>query len=176
MTNPLQKLALAAGLSLGLAAVAAPQAQALSFINFTVTPDSGSLAGNTYRGNLSFDESGLANSGDETVALASFNFSFLGRTYTEVNDPFAIASFFDGNFLGIDYVFDDGNVSFSFLSGFFTQDLNDAFFVYDIAAGPSAGTGFGDVDYAPVPTPALLPGLVAMGAAALRRQRQGVEG
>jgi hypothetical protein len=171
MTKMFQKLVLAAGLSVGMAATWATQAQAISFFNFTVTPDSGPLNGAVYTGNFSFDGSGLSNSGDESVALSSFNFSFLGNTYSEADDPFAIAAFFDGNFLGIDYSFSDGTTAFSFLSGQFTQDINDAFFSYDIAAGPNVGAGFGDVSYTAVPTPALLPGLLGLGVAALRRRQ-----
>jgi hypothetical protein len=173
MTSTLQKLTVTTSLALSLCALNATQAQALSLYDFTVTPDFGTLTGNTYQGNFSFDDSGLTSSGEEEVALLSFNFlNFLGRTYTQADDPSAIASFFDGNFLGIDYFFSDTDVTFSFLSGVLTQDINDAFFSYDITAAPmSAGTG--NIAYTAVPTPALLPGLVGLGAALVRRKRRG---
>ncbi|NJL46693.1 MAG: PTPA-CTERM sorting domain-containing protein [Leptolyngbyaceae cyanobacterium SM2_5_2] len=170
MTSTLQKLSLAAGIALSVTAINAPQAEAITLFTFEVAPDSGSLLGQTFSGDFSFDDSGLVGSGDETVALSDFNFNFLGFNYTETDAFDSLAVFFDGQFLGIEYSFDDGDVAFSFIPGF--SAVNEASFAYNIASGPNQGTGFGDVDYNVVPTPALLPGLVGMGAMALRRKRE----
>lgn len=170
MTSTLQKLALAAGVALSFAAINASEAKAINLFTFEVAPDSGSLAGNTYFGDFSFDDSGLTGVGDEIVELSDFSFDFLGVNYTETDSFSSLAAFLDGTFLGIEYTFDDGNVEFSFLPGFFA--VNEAVFAYEIASGSNQGAGFGDVNYSVVPTPALLPGLVGMGAMALRRKRQ----
>ncbi len=170
MTSTLQKLALATGVALSVAAINAPQAEAISLFTFEVAPDSGPLAGNSYFGGFSFDDSGLVGAGDETVALSDFNFSFLGVNYTKTDGNSPLAAFFDGTFLGIEYTFDSVDVDFSFTPG--SSGVEEAFFTYDIASGPNAGAGFGDVNYSVIPTPALLPGLVGMGAMALRRKRE----
>jgi hypothetical protein len=170
MTLTLKKLVLAAGVTLSALSLNASQAEAVTLFTFEVIPDFGPLAGNTYVGDFSFDDSSLTGIGDETVSLSDFNFNFLGTTYTELDGFSSLAAFLDGKFLGIEYAFDDGNVDFAFIPGF--SAVNEAFFAYDIASGPNQGAGFGDVNYSVVPTPALLPGLVGMGAMALRRKRQ----
>ena len=172
---------IAATIAVGTIATTKP-VFAASVYSFKASPDSGSLTGQTFSGNVKFDDSVLSGSGEETVSLSDFNFSFLGNAFTLIDDPLAFAQFFNGDFLGVEY----GTTDFQLLSGldFFDpalSSINDAFFSYDVASG----AGFGDVSYklvatpptppAAVPTPALLPGLIGMGVAALRKRKQTVE-
>lgn len=107
---------------------------------FTVNINSGNLDGNTYNGSFSFDDSETPVTdfftGLQTRSLNTFNFNFEGTTY---NDPtLGKADFdFDKNFIGLTYI--DGASVFTFGSDFFTLDINDAFFTYDLS--DSQGTG-----------------------------------
>ena len=148
--------------------------------SFEVLPDSGPLAGDRFSGQVEFDDSVLTGVGDETVGLSDFSFSFLGNNFTPVDDPLAFAQFFDGTFLGLDYISTD----FQLLSGIDIfepafSSIDNTFFSYDIPSG----AGFGNISYtvvtkpptpptAAVPTPALLPGLIGMGVTALRKRRK----
>jgi len=121
-----------------------------------------------YSGSYSYDDASLTGSDEEAVEVLSFSFDFEGMNYNNSNkaDGTLIeAIFFDGEFLGINAEFEN----FDLLPGFF--DTTDALFAYEI---PDVGAGTGDIFYSstPIPTPALLPGLVGMGVAALRKKRQ----
>ena len=155
---------IATGLALGTTLVMAASASAASLFSFEATPDFGLLSGQSFFGTVEFDDSGLTGTGDETVGLSSFNFDFLGTVFTEADDTLAFAQFFDGAFLGVDYVTD----TFQLSPGFFSTD--DASFAYDLPAG----SGLGGVTYTAVsvPDPSVLGGLVAVGLVGLKLKRK----
>lgn len=167
MKSTLQTLSIAAGLALVAPAITAAPAQAVNLFEFTVNIDSGPLNGDSFSGSFGFDNPQLDSFGDGTADLTSFSFNARGRSFG-LNDatdtPFA--EFFDGDFLGIDYAFSRGSTNFQFRPGFFSID--GATFDYEIRQG----SGFGDTDFDRIPTPALLPGLIGMGIATIRRKRQ----
>ena len=107
---------------------------------FTVNIDFGSLDGNTYEGSFSFDdnESTVEDifTGLQTRPLNTFNFNFEGAIY---DDPTLGTADFDpdDNFIGLTY--SDGDGIFTFGSDFFSLDVDDAFFTYDVSN--SQGTG-----------------------------------
>ncbi len=137
-------------LTLGLT-VLANQTVKAAIINysFTVSSLSGVLQSNTYKGILSYDNSSLTGGDSESTSLISFFFPFQGKIYTLADDLSATADFSSNNFLGANFSSTDS--SFSFSSGFFTSNINDASFSYDLKPnniGP-IGAGYGSVTYVP---------------------------
>lgn len=161
MTNILQKLAFAtASVALSVAALDINPASAAT-LDFEVTPDVGPLVGETYSGSLSYDETDITGIGEEFIAVTDLDFNFFGDNYSETDglaDPEAV--FFDGDFLGLTF----SGEGFSFIAGFF--DLSEAWFVYDIEAGP----GTADITYkepTTVPESSALLGLGLLGGGML---------
>jgi len=129
--------------------------------NFSVNIVDGPLAGNTYTGDLSFDNSSLLGIGDERLTPSPANgnlklrFSFTTaesqpKIYTGLEDnyfpDFPRANFQDGIFLGIDY-----NSRFSTISQAPVLDFNLDDFTYS----PTGFIGYsGVISYGtPVPVP-----------------------
>ena len=111
--------------------------------DMTVENLSGSLSGDTFTGNFSFNDDNLTGSGSEFLRVFDLSFEFLGTTYTEDDDNSFLGpevEFLDGNFLGLSYSTD---ADFTFVPGFF--DLSESFFAYDFGLG---NNGTGDVAYA----------------------------
>lgn len=131
-----------ASLTFGLVANHAESAMAAT-INYDITVNNldGSLAGNDFTGNFSFDDATLLGSGSEFLPVSDLSFEFQGTTFTEDDDNSASAEveFFDGELLGLSYSVD---ADFSFVPGFF--DLSESFFAYDLGGGDN---GTGDVIY-----------------------------
>lgn len=136
-----------------LLAVTLPAAQAATVsYSFSVAVDSGSLAGQTFIGNFSFDDAqvpGTGIGGEDLYGLSSFNFGFGGSlSIGDLN--YGDAAFVGGQFLGLDA----GGATFSFLpaNGPFA-----ASFAYDLGRGVA---GNGSVTYTPrvetIPEPATL--------------------
>ncbi|MBU1192262.1 MAG: VPLPA-CTERM sorting domain-containing protein [Gammaproteobacteria bacterium] len=135
--------------------------------SFDVDVDSGPRNGNLYSGDFSYDDATLTGFGEEYVALDSFNFSFESNALTLVDDTFAEAVFYDGDFLGISYNAATTDFSVSFIPGFF--DLSEAYFAYDLAGD----AGFGTLNVTAVPVPAALPLLLSgLGLFGLQRRRR----
>lgn len=145
-----------------LLAVTLPLAQAATVsYSFSVAVDSGSLAGQTFVGNFSYDDNpltgigtGIGIGGEDLYTLTSFSFDS-GGSLLQAALNYGDAAFLGGQFLGLDA----GGASFSFLpaNGPFV-----ASFAYDLGGGQA---GNGSVTYTPrastVPEPATL--LLAMG-------------
>lgn len=128
-------------MTMGLSLTFLPSQAATITYDFTVTPDSGPLAGNNYSGFFSYDDSTLTGIGDEFLPqseITTINFNFEGNTYTLADALSAGVQFLDGTFLGLSYSTD---IKFAFEPGLFT--LSEAFFSYDI----EEGAGFGDIQY-----------------------------
>ena len=120
----------------------------------TVNNLDGSLSGDEFIGDFSFDDAALTGSGSEFLSVSDLSFDFLDITYTESDDNSSLgaeAEFFDGEFFGLSYSTD---VQFSFVPGFFS--LSDSFFAYDLGAG---NNGTGDVIYTlrDDPNPGVIP-------------------
>ncbi len=131
---------------------------------FNLKIDSGPLSGNVYTGSFAFD--------DVTHALTDFQFAFQGSSYTELNDPHALAEVSGYTFLGISYsVFGSGGApDFSFIPGI--SDLSESYFAYDLNLSPPAPTaGAGELKYQLVPAPLALPAAV-VGFSCTRRIRK----
>jgi len=167
--------------SAGLLALPAAGSPIVEY-DFTVDIDSGPLsgaAGDPFSGSFSFDEALSF-----PIPLSSFDFGFvdgsggsfsygLGDANTPPTAEQDILS--SGTFVGINYLFSDANLSFTFAPGFF--NLSDATFGYEFQDSP--GTGELTITEAgpeSVPVPAT-PLLVLLGAAGLlvsrRRMRPG---
>lgn len=170
VSNP---LTLAAGTFLGATLLSTtPATAAILTYDFTVTPDSEPLFGESYAGSFSFDDGAISGFGEEYIALDNFEFSFLGEEFG-LDDGLSLAeaAFFDGDFLGLSFVAEE----FSFIPGFF--DLSESYLAYEIESGVGAADiayDRRDADATPVPEPVsstvlLLVGLTGM---ALRRSRQ----
>ncbi|BAY82745.1 hypothetical protein NIES267_22290 [Calothrix parasitica NIES-267] len=155
-------LSLGLGISLGTINAGQSVAATITY-DFEVRNLTGSLAGNTYSGFFSYDDSLPENQmtgiGAETITSSlgglSFNFDFLGTVYDETNDTYdrtqvgfnngvADSIYFRGNYY--QYPSTASN-TFAFASyhspapGIF----NYVDFTYLIDAGPNAGGGIGDV-------------------------------
>ncbi len=133
------------------AAMPAVQAATVSY-SFTVAVDSGSLVGQSFIGNFSFDDAQTPTpgiGGEDLFALASFNFGFSGSLSLADLD-YGDATFLGGQFLGLEA----GGATFSFLpaTGPFSAP-----FAYDLGNGQA---GNGSVTYTPrvgtVPEPPTL--------------------
>lgn len=127
-----------AGFALGVVTTNINQATAATVqYHITVNNLDGSLTGNEFTGEFSFDDAKLSGSGSEFLPVSDLSFVFQGTTFTEDDDLSGNpeVEFFDGDFLGLSYSVD---ADFSFIPGFF--DLSDSFFAYDLGSG-DVGTG-----------------------------------
>ena len=146
MTHTINKIVVATtSLVLGLTAINANPSQAATITyDFAGTIDSGSLLGQSYSGFLSFDDSTLAGTGRELLAVSEIELNFLSTTFSETDD-FASepqVEFLDNNFLGLSLFVEQFEPQFSFSPGFFA--IEEAVFAYEPTSGES---GFGDVNY-----------------------------
>ncbi len=119
------------------------------FYDFEVNNLDGSLAGQTFPGAFSFEDSSLIGIGEEFLPVSDFSFTFEGIDYTEADLP--EVAFFDGDFLGLSFA---PNSSFSLVPGFF--DVSEAFLAYDL----DSGSGTGDINYHLVPEPLTILGAI----------------
>ena len=102
----------AAALGFLLSAFAATSASAAVITyDFSVAPGTGPLSGNTYSGQLSFDNAGLTNSGQELLRPSdglTVSFTFEGTTYVTSDDQdysaYPIVQFQNGTFLGLSFL------------------------------------------------------------------------
>ncbi len=123
-----------------LLAAAIPAQAAIQTWNFSGTVDSGSLLGQNYVGQFSFDDLGLTGSGDEYLAVSSLGMQFNGTAFTLADELATTeAAFADGSFLGMNF----SAANFTFITG--SVDTSDAFLALD--------DGAANVIYAPVPEP-----------------------
>jgi hypothetical protein len=161
---------LAASLALCLAVSQA--GAAIQLFDYSGALDSGAL----FSGDLAFDDTGLAGTGDEYFALTDFSLLFMGMRYDlAATAATPEAHFLDGVFVGADVNVAVPPASFALISGL--ASLDDAYAAFDTS--PLAGSEFGSVAYvaadASVPEPAslalLVGGLGIMGWA-LRRSRK----
>lgn len=146
MKNTLKQFALAtSSLLLSLAIIDARPAEAVSF-DFNGEIDSGVLAGETFQGSFSYDESLVTGTGDtflqEYIPVSNLEFDFLGSTFTETNG-FPEVAFDSNNLTGLSFNVNNataGNIQldFSFVPGFF--DISESFFTYAPING-IGGTG-----------------------------------
>lgn len=150
-----------ATIALGFVTINTDQATAVTLTyDITVNNLGGSLSGNEFTGNFSFDDAALVGTSSEFISVSDLSFNFQGVTFTENDDSFANAGieFFNGEFLGLSYSTD---VQFSFAPGFFSS--SESFFAYDLGSGD---VGTGDITYTlrtspnPIPEPATIIGLL----------------
>lgn len=154
---------------LALAAVllAAGSAQATTTYNFSGVIEDGLLAGQTFGGSFSFDET-LLQADTEWLDLSALQFVFAGQIYTlagaDANSTAVVFS--GGQVVGIDAVYTGGTMDFVLSNGFGSPYL---FYVQ----GSDFGSGSYTVSAVPEPsTWAMgLAGLAAIGAISRRRQR-----
>lgn len=165
---------LLAGIVLGLSLTAANAAEAASITReFQVAIASGDLAGETFFGGVTYDDSVL---GDDTVVLFpgefSLTFDFLGTTFTEADDAFGFATVEvgeSGHIRGVGYTVDSVDSPNAFF-GFAPSDdsIGDDFF-YELfdATGAVIDAGSGTLASVSVPEPATAVALGILGLGAL---------
>ncbi|MGK7938572.1 MAG: PEP-CTERM sorting domain-containing protein [Crocosphaera sp.] len=123
----------------------------------------------SYSGTFSFD--------DVSGEVESVTFNLLGSTFTEADADFTpTVEFFDGDFLGLDYMvtvsdLDFPLASFSLTSGFFS--VEDALFDYRPRTGID---GIGSVTYslsstASIPEPSVTTALLILGLSGISLYR-----
>ena len=161
-----------------LLCAAVPAAQAATY-SFSGMMDSGSLIGESFTGNFSFDDLGLTGVNLEIRSLnsLSLSLSLLGTTYTLGNaDAMPDVSFLNGSFLGLSYSVTTSTLGLSVIPGF--SDTSEAYVAYDMLSGGNVvdgQSGYGSIVYLPVPEPEsyamLLAGLGLMGVVARRRSQ-----
>lgn len=159
-----------------LLCAAVPAAQAATY-SFSGMMDSGSLIGESFTGNFSFDDLGLTGIDLEIRGVTSLSLNFLGTTYTVGNaDSMPDVSFLNGSFLGLSYSVTTSTLGFTVIPGF--SDTSDAYIAYDKLSGGNIAdgqSGYGSIVYLPVPEPEsyamLLAGLGLMGVVARRRSQ-----
>ncbi|NET34061.1 MAG: PEP-CTERM sorting domain-containing protein [Cyanothece sp. SIO1E1] len=181
-----QKIAaIAAGSLVAFTVIEGQPAQAITFFSFEVEltdvvggPEP--AIGGTFTGTFSFDETvGFIDGDVELFDLVSFDFDFLGSSF-DIGSDAGVASLSSfptvafeaasGDILGVDFFTD------SFLPGPFISfvpedlvpDVQESEFIF-AAAGVSGG---GTVDYEPIPEPATVLGLIALGAGSLFVRKQ----
>ncbi|NEP00769.1 MAG: PEP-CTERM sorting domain-containing protein [Symploca sp. SIO2E9] len=175
-----QKIAVATtGAALTIAAIDANPAHALRFkSNFTVDITTGDLAGNSYDGYFTFEDSELTGIGNEEVVADKVSFDFNGITYTEEQDfdyPNApLVEFDGGSLLGLNFVPFDEFFALPF------DLINDSFQYFAHNSGEVVvsfqGEGVGSVTYTEpetIPEPATILGLSVVAAGLLLRKKQG---
>ena len=122
----------------------------------------GPLPALAFQGQFAYDASAAAGSFTGDILLGSFTLQFAGQTYSLASaDSAPVASFADGQFLGIGYVDADASDSatrphLALVAGF-TSFTDDAYMAYE-AAGVG---GLGSYSIIAVPEPASLALLLA---------------
>lgn len=168
--NRIQKLAMAC-MAMALSLGASTSMAAPVNYNFNGAVDSGTLLGETYAGQFSFDDAALTGSGNEFLSVSSLSFNFLGNAFDQSNGVAPPeAAFLEGVFLGLSFNVNAFNPGFAAIPGFF--DVAESYFAYDNGAGSA---GFGSLAYSVSAVPEaetwtmLLPGLALVGYFARRR-------
>jgi hypothetical protein len=146
---------------------------ALIGYSFAGTLDSGSLSGETFNGQFTFDDIGLANSGFQALSLSSFALNFHSTSFNAGNaDTTPTVDFQDGTFLGLSYTNSSFDPGFSLVSGF--ADSSSAYFAYTPTNGIA---GFGSLSFTnltavPVPAAIWLFGSALAGFGAINRRKR----
>lgn len=141
--NIVRKIAVSVAL---LASITTSQAAEVSF-DLSGLIDSGALLGETLSGSFSFDDATLTGTGAEWVDVSYLTVNFLGETWTLTNQEAPTqAAYADGTFLGLSYAASNTNVAFSFIPG--VSSATEAFVAYDTPLGLS---GSGSLITSPVP-------------------------
>ncbi|NEO11611.1 MULTISPECIES: PEP-CTERM sorting domain-containing protein [unclassified Moorena] len=173
----------AASVALGLAVMPTqPVSAATIKYDFTVDVETGNLAGNSYQGYFTYDDTFQFDSGFERFNSRnddlSVVFDFNGVTYTEEDDflfpegPYV--DFQDGELLGLNFV--PSLFTFDFPFEIRDEDndrIGGDFFTY---GDFFIGSGDGSVTYAKVgkvPEPATILGLSVLGASLLLGKKKG---
>jgi hypothetical protein len=163
---------LAAAISVAVMGTKPVQAALVNY-NFTVSATSGDNPGQ-YFGSFQYDDSALTNIGLETLGVENglaVAFNYLDTNYTEVDDTdfdsFPIASFNNGEVLGLSYFVAD---QFAIASDPSTPDVGGNKF-YTITQSVNT-TQVGTVKYAKVPEPLAVAGTAIAGVMGLWMQRK----
>jgi hypothetical protein len=130
--------------SLTIALLAAlPVRAAIVNYNFQGFVTDGPLVGINYSGNFSFDDLKLIGENDEFLEIETANIIFLNKTLTKIDaSAKPEVSFLDGEFIGLNFSYQDNSISFAFNPGFF--HLSEAYFSYTTS---SNNAGFGNVNF-----------------------------
>lgn len=178
-----------AGVGVVLVGFGSSSAQAASLTyDFAVNVGSGELVGKQYNGFLTFDDANITGVGAERINPSqglAVSFNFLGRNYAKSNDlgfpDYPIIDFFNGSLQGLSFLVLDNALNpnlrqFAIGSSTRGSDAGGTYFIYG-TSDFSVMNGEGSVSYkqrntVPVPTPALLPGLIGLGMAAFRKRNQ----
>ena len=138
-------------LAAALCASASAQA-AIQTYSFSGTLDSGFFSGQSFSGQVSFEDASFTGSGIEYAAVSSLYISIFGGNFTEANTDLgttAEVAMDGGIFAGASFYATGVNAAFSMLPADFASS-SVAFLAYDTGLGSS---GAGSVIYAPVPEP-----------------------
>ena len=143
-------------LSLAVRQVNPAQAAIVNY-NLAGTIETGLLTGETFSGTFSYDNSLLTGSDFEFLDVSQVNLNFLGSTFTAVNaDPNPTVEFLDGNFLGLNFSTSSFTPEFSLIPAFGSTEATFSYI-------GTNDNGSGPVQYALVPEPSTVLGLIALG-------------
>lgn len=159
------------GLALGALSFLPAANAALVEYTFVATPDSGPLAGQSFNGSFTYEDTDVPTAGfngEDLFSLSSFSFSFDNVPVVIGDLAYGFAAVEAGLFVGLDV----GASTFSMLPGLAGSD---PFFSYDLT--PTGGAGSGELSFqlvtnsVPEPGTAGLLAVALLGIAGLRRSR-----
>jgi len=184
-----------AGAALTAAAVmTSSSAQAAIITNhFRVDVTSGLLEDQSFFGHFTYNDAALSdptiqiidpNTGNQIInssnGLIDLSFNFLNNTYTQASDSgfpdFPTINFVGGSLQSLDYIVEsllNPEPIRSFVITFDPFIQGSVFVGFDGVPFGSQVVSFGTVTYGvqPIPTPALLPGLIGLSVGVLRKRR-----
>ena len=143
-------------LSLAVRQVNPAQAAIVNY-NLAGTIETGLLTGETFSGTFSYDNSLLTGSDFEFLDVSQVNLNFLSSTFTAVNaDSNPTVEFLDGILLGLNFSTSSFTPEFLLMPAFGAMEATFSYI-------GTNDNGSGPVQYALVPEPSTVLGLIALG-------------
>lgn len=117
--------------------------------------DSGTLLGETYVGQLTFDDATLTGSSEEFLPVSTLNFNFLGSTFNRSQGAvLPEVAFLDGAFLGLSFNVSTFDPDFAVIPG--VVNVTESYFAYGNGVVGNAGLGSLVYTVSAVPEPEIV--------------------